>query len=49
MPSWECNIPVKIAEPLRRLTDKGVHFEWREDHEETLNKLRRLMTEVPVL
>eukprot|EP00057_Strongylocentrotus_purpuratus_P007302 XP_011661776.1 PREDICTED: uncharacterized protein K02A2.6-like [Strongylocentrotus purpuratus] len=38
-----------VAEPLRRLTDKGVHFEWREDHEETLNQLRKLMTEAPIL
>ncbi|XP_041461547.1 uncharacterized protein K02A2.6-like [Lytechinus variegatus] len=38
-----------VAEPLRRLTDKDVHFEWRPEHEETLKEVQQLLTQAPVL
>ena len=38
-----------VAEPLRRLTDKQAHFEWRDDHTDTLNEIRKMLTTAPVL
>ena len=38
-----------INEPLRRLTEKGAEFKWEDEEEECFNKLKKLVTEAPVL
>jgi hypothetical protein len=38
-----------ICEPLRRLTDKEAEFDWMSQHDEALDKIKRLITEAPVL
>ena len=38
-----------VAEPLRRLTDKDVKFQWLPEHDKVLDTLKQLITEAPVL
>ncbi|CAL8130302.1 unnamed protein product [Orchesella dallaii] len=37
------------AEPLRRLTDDSVDWDWKAEHEDSFQKLRKLATAAPVL
>lgn len=38
-----------VSEPLRRLTDKDVPFEWTELHDQSLSSIKELMTAAPIL
>ena len=39
----------KVAEPLRRLTDKDAHYEWLDHHEEAFQTIKTMLTTTPVL
>ena len=39
----------EIARPLNRLLGKDVKFEWTEDCEKSFNKLKKSLTESPIL
>lgn len=38
-----------ICEPLRRLNDKDVKFDWLQHHDEALDTIKKLITEAPIL
>lgn len=38
-----------VSEPLRNLTKEGVKFIWSQVHEDTFNKLKRMISQPPVL
>ena len=38
-----------VCEPLRRLTDKEVEFDWLHQHDTALDTIKQLITEAPVL
>ena len=38
-----------ICEPLRRLTDKDVEFDWMQQHDEAFEKLKSLLSSAPIL
>ena len=38
-----------VCEPLRRLTDKDVMFDWMPHHDEALDTIKQLITQAPVL
>ena len=36
----------QVTQPLRNLTRKGIHFEWKPECEEAYKKILELMTQV---
>ena len=38
----------QMTEPLRRLEDKNVEFQWLDQHSIAMNTIMKLLTEVPV-
>ena len=38
-----------VCEPLRRLTDKDVLFDWMPHHEEAFSQIKQLLTQAPVM
>ena len=39
----------EMTEPLRRLEDKNVEFQWLDQHSIAMNTIRKFLTEAPVL
>ena len=39
----------EVCEPLRRLTDKDVMFDWMPQHDKALDTIKQLITQAPVL
>lgn len=39
----------EIAEPLTRLTKKGVEFKWGQEQHNSFNKLKQILTSEPVM
>ena len=39
----------QMTEPLRRLEDKNVEFQWLEQHSIAMNTIKKFLTEAPVL
>ena len=39
----------EITEPLRRLEDKGIEFQWLEQHSKAVSTIKKFLTEAPVL
>ena len=39
----------EMTEPLRRLEDKNVEFQWLEQHSSAMNTIKKFLTEAPVL
>ena len=39
----------EMTEPLRRLKDKNVEFQWLDQHSVAMNAIKKFLTEAPVL
>ena len=52
MANYNCKyIPdyATISAPLRELTKKNAHFQWKAEHEEAFQKMKNALTSVPVM